>query len=53
MKLYKDNNILLGEVLHYSFITKKADLVGSSEKTIKNGKKERVRAIIIPKSKNE
>ena len=53
VKLYKDNNILLGELLHYSFITKKADLVGSSENTIKNGKKERVRAIIIPKSKNE
>ncbi len=51
VKLYKDNNILLGELLHYSFITKKADLVGSSEKNAKNGK--RVRAIIIPKSKNE
>ncbi len=52
VKLYKDNNILLGELLHYSFITKKADLVGSPENTTKNGKK-RVRAIIIPKSKNE
>lgn len=45
VKLYKDKNTLTGELLHYNFITKKADLVGSSNKSGNN----RVQAIIIPK----
>jgi lipopolysaccharide transport protein LptA len=45
VKLYKDGNVLSGELLHYSFLSKKADLVGSPQKN--NG---RVRAVIIPKN---
>ena len=48
VKLYKNNNEMSGELLHYNFINKKANLVGSSK--TKNG---RVRAVIIPTKKHE
>ncbi len=48
VKLYKDNNVISGELLHYNFTTKKADLVSSPKSN--NG---RVRAVIIPNKKHE
>jgi lipopolysaccharide transport protein LptA len=49
VKLFKDNNVMNGELLHYNFNTKKSDLIGSSKKK----KTKRARAVIIPKNKNE
>ncbi|MCT4635060.1 MAG: hypothetical protein N4A31_02275 [Rickettsiales bacterium] len=48
VKLYKDNNILSGELLHYNFATKKADLVGAPKIS-----KNRVSAVIIPEKKHD
>lgn len=48
VKLYKSNSEFTGELLHYNFKNKKADLVGLSGKN--NG---RTRAIIIPTKKHE
>lgn len=48
VKLYKDNNIISGELLHYNFTTKKADLVGAPK-----AKKNRVSAVIIPEKKHD
>lgn len=42
VKLYKDNNMISGELLHYNFTTKKADLVGDPKTD-----KKRVSAVII------
>lgn len=47
VKLYRDNHVLSGELLHYNFNTKKADLVGSPDSKANN----RVKATIIPKNK--
>ena len=43
VKLYKGDNIMSGELLHYNFITEKANLVGAS-----NEKNKRVKAVITP-----
>jgi|GEM_PF-4803349 len=50
VRLHKQKNIMNGEALHYNFKTKKANLVGAKN-TTKKGKKKRVQATIIPKSK--
>lgn len=47
VQLHKQGNIMNGEVLHYNFKTKNANLIGQKNKT--NNK--RVKAIIIPNSK--
>ena len=47
--LFKNGNSISGELLNYNVDTKKVDLTGSKE----NSSKERVKAIIIPKKKNE
>ena len=48
VKLYKGENVAFGELLHYNFLTKKADLVSSP--STNNG---RVKAVIIPTKKYE
>lgn len=48
VKLHKNGSVLSGELLHYDFNAKKADLVGSSD----NKSNQRVKAVIIPKSIN-
>lgn len=48
VKLYKDSNVISGELLYYNFNTKKADLVGAPK-----ANNNRVSAVIIPEKKHE
>jgi lipopolysaccharide transport protein LptA len=49
VKLLKAGNTMSGEVLHYNFKTKKADLIGQKDHSKGAGNK-RVRAVILPGS---
>lgn len=48
VNLHKDNNVISGELLHYNFTTKKADLVGAPK-----ANNNRVSAVIIPEKKHD
>ncbi len=47
VKLFKGEDVASGDLLHYNFTNKKADLVGAPNKA-----KARVKAVIIPKKTN-
>lgn len=47
VKLLKGNDVASGELLHYNFTTKKADLVGAANQNTKT----RVKAVITPQKK--